>query len=127
MRLIDADALYAKVQEGEELARKRVLDTETTLPCPTNLNPAYTRYLAQMDERTKLKHMIADAPTVEPQQWIPCTERLPEKHTHVLVYSKTSGVCIDFINNVGNWYGTPRVLAWIPLPKPWEGGDPNGS
>lgn len=67
MRLIDADALYAKVQEGEELARKRVLDTETTLPCPTNLNPAYTRYLAQMDERTKIKHMIADAPTVHPE------------------------------------------------------------
>lgn len=67
MRLIDANALYEKVQEGEELARKRVLDTETTLPCPTNLNPAYTRYLAQMDERTKLKHMIADAPTVHPE------------------------------------------------------------
>lgn len=66
-RLIDADALYTKVQESEELARKRVLDTETTLPCPTNLNPAYTRYLAQMDERTKLKHMIADAPTVHPE------------------------------------------------------------
>lgn len=64
-RLIDADALYAKVQEGEELARKRVLDTESTLPFPTNLNPAYTRYSAQMDERTKLKHMIADAPTVD--------------------------------------------------------------
>lgn len=66
-RLIDADALYEKVQDGEELARKRVLDTESTLPCPTNLNPAYTRYLAQMDERTKLKHMIADAPTVHPE------------------------------------------------------------
>ena len=67
MRLIDANALYEKVQGGEELARKRVLDTETTLPYPTNLNPAYTRYLAQMDERTKLKHMIADAPTVHPE------------------------------------------------------------
>lgn len=66
-RLIDADALYTKVQEGEELARKRVLDTETTLPYPTNLNPAYTRYLAQMDERTTLKDMIADAPTVHPE------------------------------------------------------------
>ena len=68
MRLIDADALYEKVQEGEELARRRVLDTESTLPCPTNINPAYTRYLAQMDERTKLKHMIADAPTIYPGQ-----------------------------------------------------------
>ena len=65
MRLIDADALYKAMQDAEELARRRVLDTESTLPYPTNLNPAYTRYLAQMDERTKAKEMVADAPTVD--------------------------------------------------------------
>lgn len=67
MRAIDADALYEKVQHDEELARNRVLDTESTLPYPNNLNPSYTRYAAQMDERTRLKHMIADAPTIEPE------------------------------------------------------------
>lgn len=70
MRLIDADALYTKVQELEELARKRALDTESTLPFPTKHNPAYTRYSAQLDERTKLKHMIADAPTVHPDSLV---------------------------------------------------------
>lgn len=64
-RLIDADLLYKAMQDAEELARKRVRDTESTLPYPTNLNPAYTRYLAQMDERTKAKKMVADAPTVD--------------------------------------------------------------
>ena len=64
-RLIDANALYEKVQHDEELARNRVLDTESTLPYPNNLNPSYTRYVAQMDERTRLKSMIADAPTIE--------------------------------------------------------------
>lgn len=68
MRLIDADALYEKVQHDEELARNRVLDTESTLPYPNNLNPSYTRYVAQMDERTRLKYMIADAPTIEPER-----------------------------------------------------------
>lgn len=68
MRLIDADALYKAMQDVEELARRRVLDTESTLPYPTNLNPAYTRYLAQMDERTKAKEMVADAPTVDAVQ-----------------------------------------------------------
>ena len=72
MRLIDANALYAKLQEHEELARKRVWDTESTLPFPTNLNPAYTRYLAQLNERTTLKHMIADAPTIEQPEIIHC-------------------------------------------------------
>ena len=65
MRLIDADLLYKAMQDAEELARRRVRDTESTLPYPTNLNPAYTRYLAQMDERTKAKKMVADAPTVD--------------------------------------------------------------
>ena len=74
MRLIDGDALYAKLQEHEELARKRVWDTESTLPFPTNLNPAYTRYLAQLDERTALKHMVADAPTIEQPEIIHCRD-----------------------------------------------------
>ena len=68
MRLIDADALYEKVQHEEELARNRVLDTESTLPYPNNLNPSYTRYVAQMNERTRLKFMIADAPAIEPER-----------------------------------------------------------
>lgn len=74
MRLIDGDALYAKLQEYEELARKRVWDTESTLPFPTNLNPAYTRYLAQLDERTAFKHMVADVPTIEQPEIIRCRE-----------------------------------------------------
>ena len=74
MRLIDADALYAKLQEHEELARKREWDTASTLPFPNNLNPAYTRYLAQLDERTALKHMVADAPTIEQPEIIRCRD-----------------------------------------------------
>ena len=65
MKLIDGDELYKAMKDAEDLARQRVLDTESTLPYPNNLNPSYTRYLAQMDERTKAKHMIADAPTVD--------------------------------------------------------------
>ena len=74
MRLIDGDALYAKLQEYEELARKRVWDTESTLPFPNNLNPSYTRYLAQLDERTALKHMVADVPTIEQPEIIRCRD-----------------------------------------------------
>jgi rubrerythrin len=73
-RLIDGDALYEQLKQDEEMARNRVLDTESTLPYPNNLNPSYTRYVAQMNERTRLKHMIADAPTIE--------ERKKGKWTH---------------------------------------------
>ena len=67
MRLIDANALYEQLKQDEEMARNRVLDTESSLPYPNNLNPSYTRYVAQMDERTRLKHMVADAPTIQPE------------------------------------------------------------
>ena len=74
MKLIDADLLYKAMQDAEELARRRVRDTESTLPYPTNLNPAYTRYLAQMDERTKAKEMVADAPTVDAVPVVRCKD-----------------------------------------------------
>ena len=57
--LIDRAELYKHIAELEELARNRVCDT------PTN-SPAYMRYVAQLNERTYLKHEIADAPTIDP-------------------------------------------------------------
>lgn len=55
---IEKNTLYAKIADLEVLARNRYLDT------PSN-SPAYTRYMAQLDERTRLKHMIADFPAVD--------------------------------------------------------------
>lgn len=52
---IEKATLYHEIAELEELARKRVIDT------PTN-SPAYTRYYAQLTERTALKHKIFDTP-----------------------------------------------------------------
>ena len=138
-RLIDADALYTKLQELEELARKRVLDTESTLPCPTNLNPVYTRYLAQLDERIQLKHMIADAPTVYPEQpkmgkWIPCKKKLPEKYGFYLVSlnNGTTDFCLWNAMEFG-WESSgifskcDEVTAWMPLPEPYRGGEEDGT
>lgn len=50
---IDKSELYKEIAELEELSRRRVVDT------PTN-SPAHTRYVAQLNERTMLKHKIAD-------------------------------------------------------------------
>ena len=60
--------LYGEVAKLEELARNRYLDT------PSN-SPDYPRYTAQMQERTALKHLIADFPaadvaSVRHGQWI---------------------------------------------------------
>jgi hypothetical protein len=103
MRCIDADALYEQLQKNEELARKRVLDTESCLPYPNNLNPSYTRYVAQMDERTRLKHMVADAPTIEPElTWHECFDddpaSFPDDERNVLVSFSNFSLSI-----IGQW------------------------
>ena len=58
-------------------------------------------------------------------QWIPVSERLPEKYDRVFVYSKATrmGRSIDFINADGNWYTTPKVTHWMPLPEPPKDGE----
>lgn len=55
---IDKATLYKEIAELEELSRNRVLDT------PTN-SPVYARYVAQLSERTALKHKIYDASTAD--------------------------------------------------------------
>ena len=90
--------------------------------------------------------LVFDAPTIEPErktgEWIPCSERLPEKER------KTYWVCTDVgsqhecrwtNNRFGLWKSTDdwgwsifdipqytSVIAWMPLPEPYKGGDTNG-
>ena len=77
MRAIDADTLYEKLKEDEDLARQRVIDTSNSFP-NGSLNPSAIRYMAQLSERTRFKEMIYDAPTIEPERkkgkWIDKTD-----------------------------------------------------
>ena len=92
-----------------------------------------------MEERKKgimylLKEDIDDAQTIDPVKWIPCAEKLPEEKKAVYC------VCNDYGNqfecrwtNVSpfsgretdwhwNIFDTPlysKVIAWMPLPKPY--------
>ena len=62
------------------------------------------------------------------QVWIPCSERLPEKDELVLV-TVWNDVSIAWRNIYGGWesaedmYEKGDVTAWMPLPKPYKGGD----
>ena len=72
---------------------------------------------------------IEDVPSADrPQEWIPCSERLPKENTEVLM-SLEWGVDIGEYRN-GEWhsewinhYDDGNVLAWMPLPEPWKGDD----
>lgn len=72
-------------------------------------------------------------------KWIPVTEKLPEEKTAVLLscddmYLAKLNPCIGWISG-NNWYtfsarGSYLVkypIAWMPLPKPYKGGQEDDS
>ena len=58
------------------------------------------------------------------QVWIPVSERLPEANQMVLATEKDSVIlcCYEFVDGYGYcFYGSHgEVIAWMPLPKPYE-------
>ena len=64
---IEKGAIYNKIAELEELARNRYLDT------PSN-SPVFARYMAQMQERTALKFLIADFPAADAVPVLRCKD-----------------------------------------------------
>ena len=102
--LISRKYLYDKMSEKEELARQRVLDT------PTH-SPAYLRYVAQFNERTALKHEIADAPTVE---------AVPKSYVDQIRWERD--IAIEQLNEIGCQFGQKmdevkkklEASQWIP-------------
>lgn len=101
-----------------------------------------------LEHNKTLCNFINAIPSADrPQGWIPCSERLPEEDTNVLISYRhkegegdTSHVYID-ITSYGDMYFGGRkveaakhwrqpfdyftsnyeVIAWMPLPKPWKG------
>ena len=91
---------------------------------------------------------VEEQPTIAPEnpqpQWIPVTERLPEKLVPVLIqhtYMEYAGISIGYITIYGYWEwfgyfmgddmlhrppvdglicpGSEYVIAWMPLPEPY--------
>lgn len=56
---------------------------------------------------------------VEPvRHWIPRSERMPEVGVEVLVYSRSSGMAVDYYDR--GLFGYSDVTHWMPLPEPPE-------
>lgn len=60
-------------------------------------------------------------------EWIPCSERMPDRSGYYLATLKVSSisfVSIKYFNNFCfRWedIGNGKITAWQPLPEPWRG------
>ena len=60
---------------------------------------------------------LCDLPSA--QQWIPCSERLPDQNGKYLVVGRQKAINILKFDG-GRWYGKWGVVAWLPLPSPYR-------
>lgn len=112
MRLIDADMAYMKITTSS------------------------SKYLNGQAKRAA-QTIISNTPTVkDPQRWIPTSERMPEPSYGRVLISGTVmlGSSKVWGTDVARWNGDTwifegyplpeaEVLAWMPLPEPYKGGD----
>ena len=71
---------------------------------------------------------IGELPAIQPERWIPCSERLPEESglyivTNVGRWVEPVGTRYYNIRADGGfWSGHPgnTVVAWMPLPEPYK-------
>lgn len=68
--------------------------------------------------------LLNNVPSVQPQRWIPVTERLPENGHYYLKCTKYGNVDVDYywdgFENATK-YGE-EIVAWMEKPKPYKGG-----
>ena len=143
MRAIDADALIDDLKHDVAMDQDSLDHEELTDSNRENI---------QFDKDCKQNaiDLLQHAPTIEPEpKWIPCSERMPEEETDVLV-TRTFLGCKDgsygWNNHIppktyvevakyfcGEWTALSDEykaalsrhtdpIAWMPIPKPYKEG-----
>lgn len=101
MRAIDGDALI-------EVINRHCYPVQHDM---TSIEPGMTRI--------GILQAIHEQPTVQPERWIPVTEKLPEDGERVLVTVKNGEIL--FGSHLGKyWAFGSKVVAWMPLPAPYR-------
>ena len=138
MNIGKARALFEQVASGEYHgntvgeyleAVKIVLDMETHNSISKKMIISVCKWLVEIAEKA-----------VSPYRWIPVSERLPRDMQYVLLtvrrlnnaYNPRPFISVGYIGwNQHHWWcahdgdceiSKVEVLAWMPLPKPFEGG-----
>lgn len=86
-------------------------------------------------------NVIESEPSVEMPTWIPCSERMPSDYNDYLVIDGDGEMAVGcYRDGLDAWDSSclgwlerdnddelptrlGKVVAWMPLPEPWEGAD----
>ena len=102
----------------KELCCKKDEDYDNPVISPKYLNDTIENLLLDFNEKYN-------------NGWIPCSERLPKYGEVVMCSCTNSGITISCITHKGVKpsksvrFGQHSVIAWQPLPKPFQKGDNN--
>ena len=128
------EALKAQDADSDTISRKATIDAILAVTGNSSVRELYEHVqehgLSDMwsgGVNAAIDIIIA-VPSVQPeQQWIPCSERLPDKEGTYLVTDDAGGVI--YIHDDGffycddekpTWLLSQNAKAWMPLPEPYR-------
>ena len=142
------DALWKALYEYEDKTEKQFQESEDLDVGDWIERRIFVQNMNDIDRQT-----ILNLPSAQPEpRWIPCSERLPEIKQHVLLSCYGRVIYGRMISKDGNGgypvfeicdsvgekrpivlettvhskFTTSRIIAWMPLPEPYKGGEQDG-
>lgn len=102
------------------IGRGKIVIDEGILECD-NVHEILVYLLNKVEDY--VEKAVDELPSV--QQWIPCSERLPNNHDNILInqsdgYVNVGYYSLNYFKDV-NSYPYKDVIAWMPLPEPYKG------
>ena len=119
--------IFEKVYELLQYLRQFQFATDTNVATTDTISrQAAIETVRKAQSIGQAHRMLMQLPSAQPG-WIPCSVMLPENDGVYLVtlraITQLQKACakIDIARFDGKWHKAYPVVAWMPLPKPWEG------
>ena len=108
-----------------------LISRQAAIDAINQICPIDTEYDCTLLDRVDVRCVLTDLPSAQPEQrWIPCSERLPKVRQWVLCQCRAGIIDVLRLTDDGCWYRKSNeiymsgfVLAWMPLPEAYRGGD----
>lgn len=122
----------AYINKISELLDKTIRDAKIQIDYHYDTIPTVRYDITEYIEDRVETRGIEDLPSAQPEQrWIPCSERLPEDDTEVIVSCTDDSGDSEFSYTTVGWHfkgiwvvcneRSYFVRAWMPLPEAWKG------